>query len=104
MRTRGKPGGVDRTQRATGSRASAAPAPASVAPDAVQVASTAQLLALAQEALAGVPDIRMNKVAAIRSRLDANDYSPDGEAVAEGLIKEHLVRDRRSEPRDPVKP
>jgi len=49
-------------------------------------------VAVAQEALAVVPDIRTEKVEAIKSQLDADAYNPDGEAVAEGLIKEHLAR------------
>jgi negative regulator of flagellin synthesis FlgM len=64
--------------------------------DAVQVSSAARLVAVAQEALAVVPDIRMEKVGAIKSQLDADAYNPDGEAVAEGLIKEHMAQGRRS--------
>jgi negative regulator of flagellin synthesis FlgM len=64
--------------------------------DALQVSTEARLVAVAQEALAVVPDIRMEKVGAIRSQMDADAYNPDGEAVAEGLIKEHLVKGHRS--------
>ena len=70
-----------------------APAQAS---DAVQVSSAARLVAVAQEALAAVPDIRMEKVEAIKNQLDADAYHPDGEAVAEGLIKEHMARGSHS--------
>jgi anti-sigma28 factor (negative regulator of flagellin synthesis) len=49
-------------------------------------------VAVAQEALAVVPDIRMEKVEAIKNQLDADSYNPDGEAVAEGLIKEHMAK------------
>jgi negative regulator of flagellin synthesis FlgM len=66
------------------------------ATDAVQVSSAARLVAVAQEALAAVPDIRLDKVEAIKSQLDADAYNPDGEAVAEGLIKEHLAKSRHS--------
>ena len=66
------------------------------ATDAVQVSSAARLVAVAQQALAVVPDIRMDKVEAIKTQLDADDYHPDGEAVAEGLIKEHLAKGRHS--------
>jgi anti-sigma28 factor (negative regulator of flagellin synthesis) len=38
----------------------------------------------------------MDKVEAIKTQLDADDYNPDGEAVAEGLIKEHLAKGRHS--------
>jgi negative regulator of flagellin synthesis FlgM len=100
MRISGKPGGVGSTQSVTGSKPSAASASTPVASvsasDAVQVSSAARLVAVAQQALAVVPDIRMDKVEAIKTQLDADDYNPDGEAVAEGLIKEHLAKGRHS--------
>ena len=100
MRISGKPGGVGSTQSVTGAKSSGTPAaaPVSQAPvtDAVQVSSAARLVAVAQEALAVVPDIRMEKVEAIKNQLDADAYNPDGEAVAEGLIKEHMAKGRRS--------
>ena len=100
MRISGKSGGVGSTQSVSGPKASSTPATSPVAPvpgsDAVQVSSAARLVAVAQEALAVVPDIRMDKVEAIKTQLDADDYNPDGEAVAEGLIKEHLAQGRHS--------
>ncbi len=100
MRVSGKPGGIGSTQSVTGPKASATPAaaPVSQAPatDAVQVSAEARLVAVAQEALAVVPDIRLEKVEALRNQLDAEAYNPDGEAVAEGLIKEHLAQGRHS--------
>jgi negative regulator of flagellin synthesis FlgM len=100
MRITGKSSGVGSTQSVTGPKTSAAAASAPVAPtavsDAVQVSSAARLVAVAQEALAQVPDIRMEKVEAIKSQLDAEAYNPDGEAVDEGLIKEHLAQARPS--------
>jgi anti-sigma28 factor (negative regulator of flagellin synthesis) len=53
-------------------------------------------MAVAQEALVGVPDIRLGKVEAIKNQLDADTYHPDGEAVAEGLIREHMAEGPRS--------
>ncbi len=100
MRISGKSSGVGSTQSVTGSKASGAPVSTSVAApsaaDAIQVSSAARLVAVAQEALAVVPDIRMDKVEAIKNQLDADAYDPDGEAVAEGLIKEHLAASRHS--------
>ena len=100
MRISGKPSGVGSTQSVTGPKPSATSGAAPVAPssvsDAVQVSSAARLVAVAQEALAGVPDIRMDKVEAIKNQMDADAYNPDGEAVAEGLIKEHLAQGRHS--------
>lgn len=100
MRISGKPSGVGSTQSATGPKPSGAPASAPVGSvsgsDAVQVSSEARLVAVAQEALAVVPDIRMEKVEAIKVQLDADAYNPDGEAVAAGLIKEHMAKGRHS--------
>jgi negative regulator of flagellin synthesis FlgM len=100
MRVSGKPAGVGSTQSVSGSKPSVTPASAPAAPvslsDAVQVSAAARLVAVAQEALAVVPDIRMEKVEAIKSQLEADAYHPDGEAVAEGLIKEHLAQGRHS--------
>lgn len=100
MRISGKTGGVGSTQSVSGAKTSGAPVSTSVAApsatDAVQVSSAARLVAVAQEALSGVPDIRMEKVEAIKNQLDADAYNPDGEAVAEGLIKEHLANSRHS--------
>ena len=100
MRISGKPGSVGSTQSVSGSKPSAAsastPVSSASASDAVQVSSAARLVAVAQQALAVVPDIRMDKVEAIKTQLDADDYNPDGEAVAEGLIKEHLAKGRHS--------
>lgn len=58
--------------------------------DALQVSPSAQLLAVAQGEIAKVPDIRTDKVEALRAKLDADTYYPDGEAVADGLIREHI--------------
>lgn len=100
MRISGKTGSIGSTQGVSGAKPSATPGSGPVAPsaatDAVQVSSAARLVAVAQEALAVVPDIRMEKVEAIKNQLDADAYDPDGEAVAEGLIKEHLARSHRS--------
>ena len=100
MRISSKSGSVSSTQGVAGGRPAATSASAPVAPaagsDAVQVSSAARLVAVAQQALAAVPDIRTEKVDAIKSQMDADSYHPDGEAVAEGLIKEHMAHHRRS--------
>lgn len=82
------------TTRAVGSAASASQATAagSVASvtDAMAVSGTAQFLAVARAHLAKVPDIRKAKVDAIRMKMADNTYNPDGEEVADGLVREHL--------------
>ncbi len=63
--------------------------PAAGVSDALSVSSAAQLVAVAQAELARVPDIRTEKVEALKAQLDSDSYNPDGEAVADGLIREH---------------
>ena len=74
--------------------ASAAPSPAGPAPvameaDALVVSSNAQFIAIAEAQVSGIPDVRMDKVEALKAMLDADDYNPDPEAVADGLVREH---------------
>jgi|APFre7841882654_1041346.scaffolds.fasta_scaffold373053_1 negative regulator of flagellin synthesis FlgM len=99
MRIKSKAGGGDSSRgqsrpkppNTPGSKA-AAPAPVS---EAIKVSSEAWLVAVAQETLAVVPDIRMEKMKAIKNQLDANTYNPDGEAVVEGLIKDNMANGRQ---------
>jgi flagellar biosynthesis anti-sigma factor FlgM len=46
-------------------------------------------MAVARAQLAKIPDIRTEKVEAIKAKLDSDDYNPDSEAVADGLVREH---------------
>ena len=96
MRVSGKTGAVGSTQGVSGSRPASAPATSPATPvastDAVQVSAAARLVAVAQEALAGVPDIRTEIVESIKGQMDSDSYHPDGKAVADGLIREHLAR------------
>jgi negative regulator of flagellin synthesis FlgM len=56
--------------------------------DALSVSSSAQFIAVAEAHLAKVPDVRMEKVDALKAMMDTDRYNPDGEAVAKGIIKE----------------
>ena len=101
MKVSGKAAGISPTPGVSGAKPSggAHPSgPATVQADALSVSSSAQLLAVAREQLARIPDIRTDKVDAIKAQLDSDAYNPDGEAVAEGLIREHTppapVKDR----------
>ena len=62
-----------------------APAPS----DALSVSSSAHFIAEAQAQLAAIPDVRLDKVEAIRAQMDSETYHPDNLAVADGLVKEH---------------
>jgi len=60
------------------------------AADAVSVSSSAQFMASVQARLAAIPDIRTEKVEALKAKMDSDDYHPDPEAVADGLVREHM--------------
>ena len=62
--------------------------------DALSVSGTAQFIAVAQAHLAKVPDIRTDKVDALKARMESDEYHPDGEAVADGLVRDHTPLDQ----------
>lgn len=107
MRVSGKTSSTGSTSsvggvKSTGSSspiAATAPTGATQAPlDALDVSSTAQFIAVAKVQIEGMPDVRTEKVEALRVQLDSDGYHPDGEAVANGLLKEHMPA---PSPRDP---
>ncbi|HOD32526.1 MAG TPA: flagellar biosynthesis anti-sigma factor FlgM [Holophaga sp.] len=53
------------------------------------MSGTASLVAVARAGIAGIPDVRIEKVEAIRAQMEADSYHPDGEAVADGIIRDH---------------
>lgn len=93
MRISGKSSGIGSTQGVQGTKAPAT-APVSATPavsgDALHVSDASRLMVVAQAAIAEVPDVRVDKVEALKAQLDSDSYSPDGEAVADGLIREHI--------------
>lgn len=91
MRVSIKTGGTATSQKlGTGMpSATAGPVSATVPTDALSVSSGAHFVAEAQAHLATLPDVRTDKVEAIRAQMDSESYNPDGEAVADGLVKEH---------------
>jgi negative regulator of flagellin synthesis FlgM len=95
MKVSGKTGGVGSAASVGGGKpsgnvqAAAVPSAPVVQGDALSVSSSAQFMAVARAALARIPDIRTEKVEAIKAKLDSDDYNPDGEAVADGLVREH---------------
>lgn len=101
MRISGKSGSIGSTQGVSGASRSApvsgvAPSGPAAPSDAVTVSGAARLVTVAHEVLATVPDIRADKVEALKTQIDADTYHPDGKVVAEGLIREHLAPGRRS--------
>jgi len=95
MKVSGNAGGVGATPGVAGGKSSGSvqPAPTPVSPtvqgDALSVSSSAQFIAAARAELARIPDIRTEKVKAIKAQLDSDEYNPDSEAVADGLVREH---------------
>ena len=91
MRVSIKTGGAASSQKLGGGvpAATAGPVSAPAPSDALSVSSGAQFIAEVQAQLAAIPDVRVDKVEAIRAQIDAEAYNPDGEAVADGLVREH---------------
>jgi anti-sigma28 factor (negative regulator of flagellin synthesis) len=55
------------------------------------------LVAVAHEVLAETPDIRTEKLKALKRQLEAGTYHPDEGAVAEGVIREYLSKTDRQD-------
>jgi len=85
----GAPLNVGGAKSVSGAAASAAASGTGAVGDALRVSGTAQFIAVVRARLAKVPEIRMAKVEALRAKLESNGYNPDGEAVADGLVREH---------------
>jgi len=95
MKVSGKTSAVGSAPAVTAGNASsnakpAAPTGSPVVQDALSVSSNAQCIASATARLALIPDIRTEKVEAIKAKLDSDEYNPDGEAVADGLVREYM--------------
>ena len=91
MRVSIKSGGPATAQKIGGGApsATAGPVNAPAPSDALSVSSGAHFVAAAQAQMAAIPDVRVDKVEAIRAQMDAETYNPDGEAVADGIVREH---------------
>lgn len=85
----GAPLNVGGAKPVSGAAVSTAASGAGAVGDALSVSGTAQFIAVVRARLAKVPEIRMAKVEALRAKLESNGYNPDGEAVADGLVREH---------------
>jgi len=92
MRVSVKTGAPGASQKVGGGAppAPVVPVSAPVPTDALSVSSGAHFIQEAQAHLATIPDVRVDKVEAVRAKLDADSYNPDGEAVADGLVREHM--------------
>lgn len=61
--------------------------------DSVTLSTRVRQLQAAREGLSAVPEIREEKVAAIRARIEAGTYEIDGEKIAGKMIEEALLND-----------
>jgi negative regulator of flagellin synthesis FlgM len=61
--------------------------------DSVSLSLKARRLQAARETLAAMPEIREEKVAAIRAQIEAGTYKIDGEKIADKMIAEALLND-----------
>lgn len=95
MKVSVKTGGVGVSRGVAGAKPAAGQAPAvagaaAAEGDALSVSSGAQVMAVMKAKVDGIPDVRTGKVEAIRAQIDADAYHPDPEAVADGLLREHM--------------
>jgi negative regulator of flagellin synthesis FlgM len=61
--------------------------PTAPAADAVSVSSKGQEIGKALQALAGLPDVRADKVAALKAQIEAGTYQVSGRDIAESLLR-----------------
>lgn len=61
--------------------------------DRVSLSPQAREILKAQQSLASLPDVREDKVAEIKSRIEAGDYRIDSDAIAEKMIREAFTDD-----------
>lgn len=59
----------------------------------VEISDNARLMRKATEVVQGAPDIRQEKVAALKKAIQEGTYRVDADKVAEKVIEEHLGAD-----------
>ena len=86
-RVAGKPVEPAQTPEVKPAEVEGATAPsASAQADQVVLSQRAAEIQMAKEALASVPEVRQEKVAAIKKRIEEGTYEIDGEAIAARII------------------
>lgn len=63
--------------------------PASESTDSVSFSSEAKTMALAEQRLAQVPDIRVDKVEALKKAIASGTYRVSAQAIADAILREH---------------
>lgn len=85
----GNPVAVDRSAESRAARAAAGgPAPEAPRGDTVSVSQDALLLTEALRAAQDAPDVRTEKVEALRIQVANGTYTPDSRLIAENLVRE----------------
>lgn len=80
--------GVQGVKGPKAAKGAAGPGPATTpASDAVSVSSQGQEIGKALQALAGVPDVRAEKVAALKAQIEAGTYHVSGREIAESVLR-----------------
>jgi negative regulator of flagellin synthesis FlgM len=83
---------VKLTQNRAADKQTQAPLP-SDSSDRVSLSPQARELLAARCALAAIPDIREEKVAEIKARIEAGRYRLDSQAIAAEMIRQSLIED-----------
>jgi negative regulator of flagellin synthesis FlgM len=74
----------------TAAQSPAQKSPAAKPGDRVSLSPQARELMKAQQALANLPDVREDKVAELKARIDEGRYHIDSEGIAKKMIREGL--------------
>lgn len=77
-----------------GEAAAAAKAPAGTATDRVNVAAGTQDIQRIKEVLAQTPEVRMEKIQALKGQIERGEYRVDAHAVADRMLQS-LLADHR---------
>ncbi len=68
------------------------PCPSSTKPDAVSLSATAHHLRVAAEKIRELPDVRQDKIAEIRERLQQGGYEPSSSEIADRMLRRAIEK------------
>jgi negative regulator of flagellin synthesis FlgM len=69
------------------------PRPQAITSDTVVISETAKRIQAAQSQMEAIPDVRSDKVAEIRRRIEDGTYEIQPDKIAEKMIRESLLND-----------
>jgi negative regulator of flagellin synthesis FlgM len=82
---------ADSSNRAEKQRLSQKVEDKSLSPDKVELSAQSKEMQKIHEVLQTTPDVRAEKVAALKKRIEEGQYEVDSEALAEKMIKESIL-------------